>query len=227
MTPQTRVYLSSPNNQMQADAVSGMPVLISYAVRDPWLDQYVPSFGPLLVDSGAFSAFNSGKVVDVEAYGAWAEGYRGMADAVAALDDIAGNWRQGLKNWDRFPWQFPTYHSSDPPEALEEILARRPRWVGLGMVPPRNRVDWLDRTLERLADEPCHVHGWALGAFADRPRLDSVDSTNWFMDSWKLRKTLPWLTPAECLRLVVLRYQRAHRMKRERVTTGELGGLFG
>jgi hypothetical protein len=60
-------YLSSPNNQMTADKLRDMPVLVSYAIYPKWIDQYVPSFKRLLIDSGAFSEFNTGKSIDGEA----------------------------------------------------------------------------------------------------------------------------------------------------------------
>ncbi len=217
-------YLSSPGNQMQAAAVSGMPVLISFGAAAKWLDDYVPSFGRLLVDSGAYSVLNSGKRIDVDQYAEWAESYRPWCDAVAALDDIAGDWEKGLENWRRHPWQFPTYHSSDPPEALEVILSESPAWIGLGMVPPRDKEAWLRKTLERLEGVPVHVHGWALGSYASHPRIDSVDSTNWFADSWKVRNAYPWLTPAECVDIIVKRYQRVPRMKKATATVQK--GLF-
>lgn len=210
-----RVYLSSPGSQMHAHAVRDMPVLISYACTSDWLDDYAPSFGSVLIDSGAFSEMNTGRKIDLNAYAEWAEERRGWVEAVAALDDIRGDWQRGLKNWRAHPWMFPTYHNSDPPEALETILSYQPKWLGLGMVPPRDKREWLYETLERLP-AGLHVHGWALQGYADHPRLDSVDSTNWFRDAWQVKKDLPWLTPAECVEIVVKRYQRVPRMKRER-----------
>lgn len=61
-------YLSSPGSQMHTDHLKGMPVLLSYAIYARWVDDYVASFGRVLIDSGAFSEFNSGAVVDGPAY---------------------------------------------------------------------------------------------------------------------------------------------------------------
>lgn len=213
-----RVYLSSPGNQMQAAAVKDMPVLLSFAVCGTWdwIGSYAPSFSRVLVDSGAFSEFNSGKVVDLDAYAEWAKQWH-WADAIAALDDIRGDWKKGIANWRKYPHMFPTYHSSDPPEALEAILKFRPKWLGLGMVPPRNKEPWLRRTLNRLENVPVHVHGFALQEYAHLPRLDSVDSTNWFRDSQKLlvNSLTRHLTPAEALEIVVKRYQRRVRLREQ------------
>lgn len=216
------VYLSSPQSQMQAAHLAEMPVLLSFGADGAanWLQPYVPTFRRLLIDSGAFSVWSSGKRIDLVAYAAWAEQYA-WADGVAALDDVAGDWKQGLRNWNAYPWMFPTFHNSDPDEALDEILARAPRWLGLGMVPPRDAGTWLERTLERIPPG-IHVHGWALRAFSDLPRLDSFDSTNWFLDTRKVLNACPWLTPSECTEIIVKRYQREKRMLKTASTQTEL-----
>lgn len=213
------VYLSSPVTQQQGDYVTGMPVLLSFAVfrNRPFIRRYAPAFRRLLIDSGAFSELNSGVKVDLDEYADWA-GQWPWADAVAALDDISGDWERGLANWRRYPEMFPTYHDSDPPEALEILLSYRPKWLGLGMVPgpggQRSNEAWLRQTLERLSEPECrhlHIHGWALRAYTQYPRLDSVDSTDWFRAAQKLQGQLSWLTPGECLELIVKRYQRETR----------------
>ena len=38
---------------MHADHCAGMPVLVSFALYDRWVDDYVGSFGRVLIDSGA------------------------------------------------------------------------------------------------------------------------------------------------------------------------------
>ena len=40
-----RTYLASPNNQLQAHAANGMDVLVSFALRSKWLEDYTSSFG--------------------------------------------------------------------------------------------------------------------------------------------------------------------------------------
>jgi hypothetical protein len=134
------VYLSSPKSQMQADKLRDMPVLLSFAVvgREKWLGDYVPSFSRLLLDSGAYSEFTGAAKVSLDAYAEWAAQFP-FADGVAALDDIRGDWERGMENWRRYPAMFPTFHNSDPDEALDVILGYQPRWLGLGMVPPGTR----------------------------------------------------------------------------------------
>jgi hypothetical protein len=217
------VYLSSPNNQMSADHCAGMPVLLAFPHYDAWLDSYVPSFGPILLDSGAYSELTGKAKVDLDAYAEWAARFP-FADAAAALDDIRGDWQRGMENWRRYPWMFPTLHDSDPWEALDVILSYKPKWIGLGMVPPRTNERWLREALERIPGD-IHIHGWALRAYSHHGRLDSMDSTNWMLDAFKVKNAHPWLTPAECTEIIVKRYQREGRKPTPRINSTQ-GDLF-
>lgn len=201
---------------MTADKLRGMPVLVSYALYTRFLDDYVPTFERVLIDSGAFSELNSGKRIDGEAYKDWQARWQETAhiDAVAGLDDIRGDWRKSLKNYELYGG-FPTMHETDPPELLKDLLPiarERGDWLGVGLLPPRGgKWRWVKETLARIPDG-LHVHVWAGGEYAGHPRVDSVDSTNWLLDSFAYRKAMPFLTLAEAVELVVKRYQRAQRV---------------
>jgi hypothetical protein len=209
------VYLASPATQQQAEHAAGMPVLLSYACWSPWLDKgYQQSFSRVLIDSGAYSEFNSGKAVDVREYADGAGRGEGHADAVAGLDDIRGDWRRSLANYAAYPRGFPTFHETDPPELLPELVAmaaERGGWLGLGLLPPRHgKEGWVRAALARVP-AGVHVHGWACRAYAHVRRIDSMDSTNWWRDGMRVRTQLPWLTYGECLEIVVKRYRRCGR----------------
>lgn len=208
-----RVYLASPNTQQQAEHAQAMPVLMSFGVYSPWMDQYVPGYGKLLIDSGAYSEINSGRSIDLSAYCDWSERWADRADAVAGLDDISGDWRKSLANYERVG--FPTFHDTDPEELLPDLIdiaRERRNWLGIGLLPPRaGREDFLRRTLDRIPDD-IHIHGWALRAYSKLGRIDSVDSTNWWRDAMLFRRNIPWLNYGECLELVIKRYQRSARI---------------
>ena len=225
------VYLASPCTQQQAEHAAGMPVLLSYACWSPWLDKgYQQSFRRLLIDSGAYSEFNSGKKVDVHAYADWAARWEGHADAVAGLDDIRGDWRRSLANYEAYPRGFPTFHESDPAELLPDLVAmarERGGWLGLGLLPPRGGKEGWVRTARARVPADVHVHGWACREYLHVRRLDSVDSTNWWRDGMAVRTKLPWLTYGECLEIVVKRYQRERRSVAEATGQGELFEIGG
>lgn len=224
------VYLASPNTQQQAEHASGMPVLLSFASWANWHARYHATYRRLLIDSGAFSELKNGKAIDLGAYIDWAGQWVEHADAIAGLDDIRGDWRRSMANYERFPTGFPTFHDSDPPELLDDLipLAReRGRWIGLGMVPPREGKErWLRDACERIPDD-LHVHGWALRRYTHVRRLDSVDSTNWWRDAMKLRciPDLAHLTYGECLDIVTKRYVRWTRTIRDDKDTPLFSGV--
>lgn len=216
------VFLASPQTQQQAEHAAGMPVLLSYALvrKNQWIHKgYQQSFSRILIDSGAFSEFTGAAKVDLPAYRDWAASWDGHADAVAGLDDISGDWRRSLANYEAMPLGFPTYHETDPPELLDDLIPmarERGRWIGLGMLPAtraaRGGVRWLRDALCRMP-ENLHIHFWAGRAYTRFRRLDSVDSTNWYRDAMKIR-TIPdcaHLTYGEALEIVVKRYQREGR----------------
>jgi len=189
-----------------------MPVLLSFAIFAPWLDKYQQTFKRLLIDSGAYSEMNSGKKIDGVKYLDWCQRWSGHADAIAGLDDISGDWKRSLSNYEQFGG-FPTFHDTDPPELLDDLIPiakERGNWIGIGIKPPRDgKESFIRSACERIPDD-IHIHGWALRAYTHVRRIDSVDSTNWWRDAMKLR-TLPdtqHLTYGECLEVVVKRYQR-------------------
>lgn len=205
------VYIGTPCNQLQAALVADMPVLVSFAAYGNFLDTggYIRSFSPLLLDSGAYSELNSGVKVDIAAYVDWVQRFP-HAVAWAGLDDISGDWRRSMQNYDS--GGFPTFHDSDPEWLLDELVKMAPErggWIGIGLVPPRTgREDWLRRTLDRIPSD-LHVHGWALGRYSHIPGIDSFDSTHAWIEWQKIRNALgPWITPAECMELSVRKVRR-------------------
>lgn len=211
------VYLASPNTQQQAEHVADMPVLLSFACYSDWISKgYQQSFSRILIDSGAYSEFNSGEKIDIDDYSSWASMWIGHADAIAGLDDIGGDWRKSLRNYEQFPVGFPTFHESDPPELLDDLVqisTERNQWLGVGLIPPREGKESFIRSVVDRVPESIHLHGWALRRYTHIRRLDSVDSTNWWRDAMKLRTVpdLQHLTYGECLEIVVKRYKRWER----------------
>lgn len=212
------VYLASPHTQQQAEHAENMPVLLSFALWSKWMERYQPSFARILIDSGAFSEMNTGTKIDLGAYREWSAGWVGHADAIAGLDNIRGDWRLSMANYEAIPWSFPTFHDTDPLELLDDLIAmakERKCWIGLGLMPPRHGKEaWIRAACDRIP-EGIHVHGWALREYTYIRRIDSVDSTNWWRRAMAIRQSLPWLTYGECLEIIVKRYMREARIVRE------------
>lgn len=220
-----RYYLGSPGNQLQAHAARDQTVLVSFAVWQKFkpLSDWMPSFKSVLLDSGAYSELNSGKVINLDDYLAWRADFP-WADAWAGLDDISGNFSRSLRNYER--GGFPTIHNTDPDGALEDLIPiarERGGWLGVGLKPPRTNCDlWLYETLPKIPDD-LHVHGFAMGAYTHHERIDSIDSTHWWNEAMKYRTRMPWLTYGETLEIAVKKTVRVPRM----VVKSDQMRLFG
>jgi len=210
-----KVYIGTPCNQLQASLVDNMPVLVSFAVYSSFLERgYMQSFSSLVLDSGAYSELNSGVKVDLCMYRDWCQRFP-WADAFAGLDDIRGDWKRSLRNYELLEGSFPTFHDTDPDELLEDLIPmarERGGWIGIGLMPPRaGREAWLRRTLGRIPDD-LHVHGWALGRYSHIQGINSFDSTHAWIEWMKIRKALgDWITSAECMALAVKKVRRQSR----------------
>lgn len=216
------VYLASPNNQIQADHANDMCVLLSFAICPDWIitGGYQETFRRILIDSGAFSEFSSGQKIDLHEYIDWSFQWNDHAEAIAGLDDISGDWRKSLSNYQKFENGFPTFHEADPIEFLDDcidIAKDRNQWIGIGLLPPRGGKEKLVRKILDKIPPGIHVHGWAMRAYTHFRRFDSVDSTNWWRDAFRIKQIsdLQHLTFGECLDIVIKRYKRWKRKIKE------------
>ena len=150
---------------MHADWCRDMPVLVSYAIYQRWMDDYVPSFSRLLIDSGAYSELTGKVKVDGLAYRDWHQRWTETVhvDAIAGLDDIRGDWRRSLRNYELYGG-FPTFHETDPPGLLADLIPiarERGGWLGVGLLPPRGgKWQFIKETLSQIPED-IHVHLWA------------------------------------------------------------------
>lgn len=214
-----RVYLSSPGNQLHADAARDENVLISFAAwkKNMPLLQWAPSYKRVMIDSGAYSVLKSGVAIDPHEYIDWREICVPYADSYAALDDISGDTEKSLRNLEIDKVGFPTFHDTDDfsylPQFIEIARQREGKWLGIGIKPPREGKEaWLRDVLDEVPKD-VWVHGWALGLYTHVPGLDSVDSNHWWQEAMKIRKQLPWLTYGEALEITVKKVKRIEKVQ--------------
>ena len=203
---------------------------MSYGTWSPWVKNYCESFYKILIDSGAFSVYNSGKTIDREKYFRWSLRFKNIADQVACLDSVIGDTDETIANCEYMPegWGFPTFHESDPWDSLPEMVElayKHGGWIGLGLIPPRTGKDaWVRRAVTSIPED-LHIHGWACREYLYLPQIKSADSTNWFLDAMAVNKKLPWLNYGECLEIIIKRYQRESKMLEEPNDDETLFGL--
>lgn len=204
------LYFASPS-EATAHVLKDYPVLLSYALQSKSAMSFFHAYQRILIDSGAFTEFKTGKKVDLSRYIDWVTPLLPNVDAAAGLDNIQGNWKQSLKNYERFG--FPTMHLTDPPELLDDLLPiakERWGWLGIGGVAAQRRdyTGWIQDTLSRVPDD-IHVHVWGAYSYSHIRRVDSFDTAFYIRDYLIFNAQVPFLTPQEALAVTLKRIRRA------------------
>jgi len=134
-------------------------------------------------DSGAYSAFNSGEIIDHKAL--MAEQKAGKWDDIASLD-VIGDWKGSRANW--FTEQAagirsaPTFHIGDPWELLAEYKTLAPK-INLGGIAPLRddkRLPWLRQCFARGWPHKFHAFGVMSELILKELPFHSCDSTGWY-----------------------------------------------
>lgn len=146
----------------------------------------------LFLDSGAFSAWSQGAVIDIQEYIEFIKKHEDHVTVYANLDvigDVKGTWknqrimeRAGLK-------PLPVFHLGDPMPYLDRCLEYEYFCLG-GMAgqgcTTEKRISFLDRCWAVICDTPdrlpkSRVHGFGMTSLKLMLRYPwySVDSTSW------------------------------------------------
>lgn len=158
------------------------------------------AFRSWVLDSGAFSAFNSGKSIDLPAY---IEVCRELFKRDVQLEevfalDVIGDWKRSLANaetmWTAGIPAIPTFHFGSPVEALIELAAAAPKIAlgGVARVRKQTRAKWIAQCFARVW--PKKIHGFGIG---DEETLmqfpfHSVDATSWYLQPSAYGLTKTW-----------------------------------
>ena len=167
-------------------------LLVSFFYLKPFLARkHLYSFRDWVLDSGAFSAHNSGTVIDLDAY---IETCQHLLTSDPKLTevfslDVIGDWRASQANTNKM-WvagvpAIPTYHQGSPWSVLEGLAKEYPKIALGGMVglTPKPKLKWVQQCFARIwkAAGPKKVHGLGLcsEALLMAVPFHSVDATNW------------------------------------------------
>jgi hypothetical protein len=172
-----------------ARALTNAPaLLVSYFYLEPFLKhqaRYV--YRDWALDSGAFSAHNSGATIDLAAYIDTC--HRLLATDPTLTEvftlDVIGDWRASLKNaeamWKAGLAAIPCYHHGEPVEALIEVARSADKIALGGAVGLKGdyKIKWAAQCFARVW--PKKIHGFGYGAEKQVMALPwhSVDATNW------------------------------------------------
>lgn len=149
----------------------------------------------VLLDSGAFSAFNSKVQIPLERFASFCVKHQQNFHLIASLD-VIGDAVASMENYERLrdagATVFPTFHYGEPTEFLEK-MKRMSDVIGIGGVAQlgggKKLLNWMDTVWSRLVDssgKPTHrVHGFAVTAPSLITRFPwySVDSMSWLFSA--------------------------------------------
>lgn len=182
------------NNLAGARGVEQIPVelspalLCSYHYLDRFLlrqKQY--RYRNWALDSGAFSASNSGVEIKLQDFIDAAKKLRDEDPTLKEIFslDVIGDHRASLRNvremWKQGIEAIPTYHFGEPESVLKHLAQNYPKIALGGIALQRGNVKlkWAEQCFARVW--PKKIHGFGFGSEKQIMRLpwDSVDATNW------------------------------------------------
>lgn len=171
-----------------SDAQHIPALLVSYYYIEPFLKERTAfKYRDWVLDSGAFSAHNSGVEIKLQSYIDFCK--RIMEEdktltEVFALD-VIGDPKASLKNteemWRQGVPAIPCYHANEPEDFLLAMAKDYPKIAlgGVAMQKGEIKHDWAEQCFARIW--PKKVHGFAFGSMNGIMTVPwhSVDSTNW------------------------------------------------
>ena len=165
-------------------------LLVSYVYLEPFLkNQSRYCYRDWVLDSGAFSAHNSGKEIRLQDYIDKAKQLRDSDPTLSEVFalDVIGDWRASIRNteemWRQGIEAIPCWHAGEPEDVLRGIARDYPK-IALGGV-AKTRAAAKKKIAEQVFARvwPKKIHGFGFGsedmvlAFP----WHSVDATNWEM----------------------------------------------
>jgi hypothetical protein len=138
-----------------------------------------------VLDSGAFSAHNSGVEIDLQQFIETAKELLATDNKlkeVFALD-VIGDWRASIKNcetmWKQGVEAIPCFHVGEPWDVLIGLARDYPKIALGGAVGYRGKDKWAAQCFARVW--PARIHGFGFGSDKSILALPwhSVDATNW------------------------------------------------
>lgn len=140
-----------------------------------------------MLDSGAFTVWNSGGVVDINEL--VAEGSRGWSECVM-LDDIL-DYRISMQNAEKMrrlgSTAFPVFHIGEPWHVLM-WYAERFEKVGLSCRFGESEpiaLRWLDQCFSRIWPKKAHSFGWVSENALMQVPFHSADASSWYLAPMK------------------------------------------
>ena len=178
---------------LAANEIGRPGLLVSYVyLKQFQQNRHRYAFRDWVLDSGAFSAHNSGRAIRLEEY---IEVCRELLATDPALTevyalDVIGDWEASLRNTERM-WEagvqaIPCYHVGEPEDLLKRLARDYPKIALGGMVSrsghimrTKAKLDWCGQCFTRVWPKPIHGFGAGSEALIMGLPWHSIDATNW------------------------------------------------
>lgn len=163
-------------------------LLVSYVYLPIFLRQRERlHFRHWVLDSGAFSAMNTGKEIVLKDYIKESKRLLDTDDQlkeVFALD-VIGDHKASARNceemWKEGVLATPCFHSGEPESALMEMAEKYPKIAlgGIAGMRGQRKIEWMKQCFARVWPKPVHAFGVGGEVAIMSLPFDSVDATNW------------------------------------------------
>lgn len=141
----------------------------------------------VVMDSGAFSAYNIGKEIKLQEY---IDCCKQAVDLGVRLTeifalDVIGDWRMGVRNceemWKQGVEAIPCFHYGEPESLLLSLARDYPKIAIGGMVGinTHTKNKFIEQCFARIYPKPVHGFGIAARATILNFPFDSVDASTW------------------------------------------------
>jgi hypothetical protein len=165
--------------------VPRLNILVSYPYLKPDVIEELKKIGPalrLVVDSGAFTAFQSGKPIQLDDYCRFIETLPITPWRYFTLD-VIGDAKRSMENYElmlkRGFKPVPIFTRGEHPSVLEDYY-RTSDVVGLGgLVGTRNNGGYIRGMMKHIGDRKEHWLGFAIGNFIKHFRPYMCDANSW------------------------------------------------
>jgi hypothetical protein len=172
---------------------SGLGMLASFFYLKPYQKDFPDKFpaSKTILDSGAFSAWNSGKSIDIDAL--IEEAKKERWDEVVALD-VIGDHEKSMSNAlymrEKGCTVMPVFHIGEPYEVLRKYCHIFDR-VGLSCrfgETEKESYAWLDQCFARQFPKGFHSFGWMNEKVLMRYPFETADSSSWAVASERYKR---------------------------------------
>lgn len=144
----------------------------------------------ILLDSGAYTAFNKGKIIRLEDYMDFIERNREYITHYISLDviqDISGTLANYRRLKDNGYNPIPVFHYRSDERILEYYIENGESYIALGAtVPIKNKsivAEWTQDLCMRYPEIKFHVLGSSSKKILEKCSIYSADSSTWIMQS--------------------------------------------